>query len=147
MRSVPVQKVTTALLCFITGCASATSSTGPAIDRTQVSEIKKGITTRAEILERFGSPITTQIMGDGRRELVFVSTESQIRNDNRVWIPFAGPFMATNNRYSTHSQQLQVIIGKNDVVEDYEFSDQTSQTKTRASAFGGSAQTETKNNN
>jgi outer membrane protein assembly factor BamE (lipoprotein component of BamABCDE complex) len=135
------------LAIALAGCATKTTISGsPAIDSTQVAQIRKGVTTRQELVDAFGSPLHSQLMGDGRRTLVFASNQTTMKLDNKMWIPFAGPFVGSKDKHETRMQNLQVVLNRDGVVEDYEFSDQTSETSMRSSAFGGSAKTTTIDN-
>jgi outer membrane protein assembly factor BamE (lipoprotein component of BamABCDE complex) len=135
------------LAILLAGCATKTTISGsPAIDSSRVSQIHKGVTTRQELIDTFGSPAHSQMMGDGRRTLVFVSNQTTMKADNKMWIPFAGPFVGANDKHETRMQNLQVVLNRDGIVEDFEFSDQTSEISMKASAFGGSAKTTTVDN-
>ena len=110
------------LLALVAGCATATS--GNKIEASKVDQIKKGVTTRAEVEALFGRPETISMMGDGRRMLYYHYSENSATFHNAI--PIVGVFMG--DKRDTRHQMLQVILSKADVVEDYELSDQASKT-------------------
>lgn len=71
------------ILCFgimvVVTAGCMTNQHGQKIEASQVSTIKKGVTTRAEIERSFGAPIATGLMPDGRRILSFTYSESRIK--------------------------------------------------------------------
>lgn len=105
---------------FITGCAS--TSHGTKIDRDKVSQIKKGVTTKAEVELLLGSPTYTAMAGDGRRMMTYSFTEASTTQ----LIPVVGLFAGSS---STRTQSLQIMITKSGVVEDYEYSDNSQNTE------------------
>lgn len=118
-------KIVTVILALVvmtlSGCVPPMSH-GSRINPDDVAKIKKGVTTRAEIESMFG-PATSVGMGlNGSRILVYYHTESP-------GFFLYNPFIYNKDR----RQQLQVNI-VNDVVEDYEFSDNTGNTS--GSVFG-----------
>jgi hypothetical protein len=113
---------------WMAGCA--TSHFGQKIESSQVNTIQKGVTTRAEIERTFGAPINTALLPDGRRAMHFSYNESRLKGGTFV------PFGLGGGGADTRRQSLQVIIGSDNIVQDYEFSDTTGETKT--GAFGAS---------
>jgi outer membrane protein assembly factor BamE (lipoprotein component of BamABCDE complex) len=109
-------------LCVV-GCASSTN--GTKLNATQVSQIKKGVTTRAEVEQMFGPPTHISLMGDGKRMMLYHFTESSHHVKGTSFIPIAGAFMG-GTEGTVHQQQLQVVLTKSEVVEDYVFNDGTS---------------------
>lgn len=112
------------LILLVCGCASSRS--GREMAAADVQSIVKGQTTRAQIEARFGSATNTSLMPDGRRMAMyfFHSVKSQARGES--FIPVYGLF-AGGADTQTRQQQLQVVYSAAGVVEDYEFSDTTSQ--------------------
>lgn len=108
--------------CLVGGCAS--SSHGTKIDNDKVSRIEKGATTRAEVEQMFGPPTHTSLMGDGRRMMTYQYMESKQQVKGQSFIPVAGAFMG-GTKGTMRTQQLQVVLGKDNVVEDYELNDGT----------------------
>jgi outer membrane protein assembly factor BamE (lipoprotein component of BamABCDE complex) len=107
-------------LCLVAGCAS--SSYGTKLDKNKVAQIQKGVTTRAEVEQMLGQPENVSLMGDGRRMMMYSYTESNAHVKGTSFIPIAGAFMG-GSEGTMHHQQLQVVLNKNDVVEDYVMND------------------------
>lgn len=130
------------IISFSVGCAS--SSTGPAMDAKQVAQIKKGVTTRSELSKMLGAPSASNVLPDGRRLLVYSSLQSNTDFSSYA-IPIVGP-MFSGPKMSSRNQQLQVYLNKADVVEDYEFLDNTTDTNTSGWASGAHAETKVTSN-
>ena len=113
-------------LCVI-GCI--TSSSGQKMDAAEVNSIRKGVTTRSEVERKFGSPIATSMLPDGRRVMNFAFSESTMKGTS--FIPFHG------TGADMRRQSLQVIVGPDNVVQDYEFSDTTGETNVGPLGVGG----------
>lgn len=122
----------------LAGCSfsgSSQSSTGTPIDPAKVSQIVKGTTTRAEIEAWFGKPDMTTLLPDGRRSLSYSYTSTRAETSTGKFIPY--PFltgdMTAKQRanVSTHTQNLQVFVSKDGIVEDHEFNDQIRDTETK----------------
>lgn len=82
------------LLVLIVGCAV---KFGRDFDAARVTEIKRGYTTRAELLQFFGEPFSDQIWQSGGHKL--------------IWI---------NSQTGKEHKALEVII-TNNVVSDFSF--------------------------
>jgi outer membrane protein assembly factor BamE (lipoprotein component of BamABCDE complex) len=106
--------------CAINGCYS--SSSGTPIDAQKVSGIQKGVTTRSQVEGMLGQPTNVSMLGDGRRMMMYSHMEVDAHAKPTSYIPVVNMFNhgATGEQ---HSQTLQVILDKNDVVQDYEFND------------------------
>ncbi len=121
------------------GCASSTMQVGTPIDPGKVSQIEKGVTTRAQVEAMFGQASGTSLLGSGRR----IATYSSINSTGEAhvtaanFIPIAGAFVPVHGTGTSRVQQLQIIYTAQDVVEDYSYSDNASQTTTTAGAFTG----------
>ncbi len=113
-----------AICLVILGIGCASSSHGTKIEESRVSEIQKGVTTRAQIQQMFGQPMNVSLMGDGRRMMVYSYTQSDTHVKGTSFIPFAGAYMGGSEGTTEH-QQLQIVLNKADVVEDYELSSGT----------------------
>lgn len=107
---------------LVAGCAS--SSYGRKIDGNKVSLIKKGVTTKAEVEQLLGPPAHVGMIGDGRRSMSYSFHETNAHANAASYIPVVGMF-AGKAEGKTRSQNLQIMISKSGVVEDYEFSDTT----------------------
>ena len=113
------------LLCLLSasvifsGCMN--SSSGTPIDSAKVERIQKGKTTRAEVEALLGKPEMAVMMGDGKRCLSYVYSATKMSV-----VPSPGMLIGIGSaRGATRSQTLQVFVGKDGVVEDYELSDTT----------------------
>jgi outer membrane protein assembly factor BamE (lipoprotein component of BamABCDE complex) len=126
------------------GCSVPTSShTGTQIGQSAVARIHKGVTTRKEVESLFGPPMAITTMGDGRRMMLYSGTEVHTSTNLNMAIPFVGPFIPGRDENTTRIQSLQVILNRDDVVEDYEFSDNTTEAGGTYSAFGGHGESRT----
>jgi outer membrane protein assembly factor BamE (lipoprotein component of BamABCDE complex) len=121
-----------ALALCIAGCTSS----GTKLDQSRVSEIQKGVTTRAEVEAKLGPPDYVAMMPDGRRQLVYNHSETSLSAGS--FIPFANTFTSGGN---TRRQTLQILINKDNIVDDYEFSDKTGEFT--SGPFGHSSETNT----
>ena len=106
-------------LAFVVGCASY----GNKIEVSKLDQIKKGVTTRAEVEALFGLPMNTSLLGDGRRMMLYNYHESQVKG--QTFIPYAGAFMGGSR---SRNQSLQIVLSKDNVVQDFEFNDTTGDT-------------------
>ena len=128
-----------AMAMLVCGCASSTVQSGRQIDPAKVSQIQKGITTKTQIEAMFGPSTGTTLMGSGRHLVTYISytdtSEAHVSAAN--FIPIAGGFVPVHGTGTARVQQLQIIYTSKDVVEDYSFSDNTTETTTAAGAFTG----------
>ena len=99
---------------FVSGCGP---TMGSKLDSAAVNKIQKGVTTRAQVEAAVGMPTNTSILPDGRRMAMYFYSES--KSDAMTFVPYAGIFAGSSNR---RDQNLQVIYKEN-IVDDYEFSD------------------------
>lgn len=109
------------VLLIISACATY----GTKMNRTQVDQIQKGVTTRAQVETMLGPPSHVTMMPDGQRMLMYMYNDTQMKATS--FIPYAGAFMGGS---TGQSQQLQIMLGKDNIVQDYEFSDVTRDTST-----------------
>ena len=118
------------------GCVSQDIESGTKISHDKVAQIKKGVTTRAEVEQLLGPPANVTIMPEGKRQLTYsyMSTKTDAHATAASFIPYvglvAGGAKAENQ---TRTQSLQVLINADGVVEDYEFNDNTSTTQSNTS--------------
>ena len=107
--------VVAALSIVLVGCVVA--KTGTKIEQSKVDQIKKGVTTRAEIEAWFGTPSSTTTMGDGSRTLFYQYSETKLKN---IWvIPIPGPWTPSGSTGEHRQRTLQITLSKNDVVQDF----------------------------
>lgn len=100
------------------------SSSGKEMNQSSVSQIQKGVTTRQEVESQLGPPTSTSLMPDGRRMMTYMHHESKMHGAS--FIPVVGGFFGGADR---RSQVLQIYVKKDGIVEDYEFSDTSSEIK------------------
>ncbi|MEA2708916.1 MAG: hypothetical protein QOF78_1517 [Phycisphaerales bacterium] len=113
-----------AMVCAVAGIGCASTSSGTKMETTQVSKIERGVTTRAQIEQMFGPCGSITLMGDGRRMMLYSYHETDTHVKGTTFIPFAGAWMG-GSEGTTRSQQLQVILTRADVVEDFVMNDGT----------------------
>jgi outer membrane protein assembly factor BamE (lipoprotein component of BamABCDE complex) len=74
-------------VAWVVGCASS----GQNFDESKVSQIKKGETTEADMIQMFGQPENRAVNSDGISTLTWQYTESRVKGES--FIPYAGPFV------------------------------------------------------
>lgn len=147
----------------LTGCMSSQSEFGQAMD-SKVGRIQKGVTTRGEVEAWFGQPMQVAMLGGGQRMLYYCYSNSKVDQNGvskassamssvpllgmlaGAAIPGAGAIgmagaaggFAGGQTERIRSQNLSVRINADNIVEDYEFSDTSTDTQ---SGFGGVTQT------
>ncbi len=92
------------------GCMSS----GTKIDQNRVTEIKKGETTEADVIQMFGQPNRSFVNSDGTKMLMWNYHES--RTKGTTYIPYAGIFLGGSD---SSSQSLTVNIGPSGKVTNY----------------------------
>ncbi len=120
------------------GCYSA--STGTKIEKTKLTQITKGVTTRAQVEEMFGPPMHVAMRSNGGRMMMYSGTETSGSINLVGAIPLVGLVAPGQSKDRTRTQSLQIMLNKDDVVEDYEFNDNTRNTTMTSSAFGAHAE-------
>ncbi len=99
--------IITLFLAF--GFYGCSSTSGFEIDTNKISDIKKGITTKSDVLKMFGHPQMTSIMSDSTYVITYHFTKAE-----------GGAFTSTK----IDMQLLQIIILKEtDIVKDYMYSE------------------------
>ena len=101
--------LTIVIAALLTGCASV----GHKLDETKVAQIKKGITTREQVLQLVGSP--DQITRDGNGNVTFQYLYCRATAKASSFIPVVGAFAGGAN---VQNQMLMVTFGPNSVVND-----------------------------
>ena len=85
-----IKALTAIALCTIVGCAYS----GREIDPNALSKIKKGKTTKAEVIALLGPPSQQMPMGyDGGVYMIYSNFKSNMAN---AMIPYAGAFLPTS---------------------------------------------------
>ena len=120
------------------GCASS----GNELDRAKLDQVEKGVTTRAEFERLLGPPNGVGMAGSGDRLLHYHFMEAKAKGVS--FIPVVGPWVGGAD---TRTQNLQVRVDSEGIVQDYEFTEQTGETsnspfsnsrsQTTASSTGG----------
>ena len=75
------------LAAWSVGC----SSMGQNFDESKVSQIKKGETTEAELIQVFGEPQRRTSNSEGQTILTWIYSESKVKGES--YIPYAGHYM------------------------------------------------------
>jgi hypothetical protein len=78
-----------------------------------------------------------QIQGDGRRMMLYSGAQTNVNGTSTVLIgsvPLVGAFAPRQTTETTHRQTLEVILDGNDVVQDYQYSQNANETD---SSMGG----------
>lgn len=99
-------------LALVVGCASV----GNNFDEGKLSQIKKGETTEAQLVEFFGNPQNRTVNSDAVVTMTWMYAESTVKGES--FIPYAGAFMG-GSRSKTKS--LTVLLADNKVTS-YTFS-------------------------
>lgn len=123
-----------AILIFTASCVS--TSVGTKMSAEKVQQLKKGVTTRAEVENLFGQPLTTSMLGDGRKMMVYNYYGTKVKPTGlgktflSTLVPGGDLFIGGGARADQEQQMLQIMLTKDGVVEDYEFANNASVTKT-----------------
>ena len=86
---------------FLIGCASV----GNNFDENKITQIKKGETTEAQLVEMFGQPQNRTVNSEGQTTLSWIYAESSVKGES--FIPYAGAFMGGHN---SKSKSLNVTL-------------------------------------
>src|SRR6266567_1214436 len=76
-----------ALFAILTGCMSV----GRNFEESKVSQIKKGETTEADLVQMFGAPQNRTLNSEGQTILTWMYSQSNVKGES--FIPFAGAFV------------------------------------------------------
>jgi hypothetical protein len=104
--------------CFLGGCANM----GNKLDTNIVNTIQKGVTTRVEVEAKLGPPTHVSLLSDGRRQAWY--TYSTRHGDALSYVPYANYFVGG---VVSQNQNLQIVYRDN-IVQDYEFTDTSEHT-------------------
>lgn len=92
------------------GCASV----GTPIDQAKVSQIQKGVTTRAQLVAALGAPASTSALADGQTVCLWIYSKAS--NSAQNFIPVVN---IVQGRMSVESQSLQVFFGPDGTVTNF----------------------------
>ena len=123
------------LLTLCSGCMSYDTELGTQMTAEKVTQIKKGITTRAEVEALLGPPTSVTMLGNGKRVMSYhyTGTKGEMHATAMSYVPIVGLFAGGSKASGVvHTQTLQVMLSDAGVVEDYEFSDTSTNTGTNA---------------
>jgi hypothetical protein len=133
--------LTSLVLTVGAGCSTTTTEGNQSLTEGNVTKITKGVTTRAEIEDILGQPDEVTLLPDGCRTMTYQGSETKFDWLSVVvqgLMPFYVPMKDPN---TTRRQVLQIILDRNNVVEDYEFENGGTETTQTASAFGTHSET------
>ncbi|MGD0770893.1 MAG: hypothetical protein ABSB42_22145 [Tepidisphaeraceae bacterium] len=135
------------LILVGSGCA-ATTAGNQGLTQDNVSNIHKGVTTREQVVEILGQPDDIQLLADGRHVMFYQGMQGNSDFGQRIFqgVPIIGTIVPTTDTQTVRREFLEVYLNANNVVQDYQFSDNTSETKTTMSIFGGHAEETTTSN-
>lgn len=105
-------------LFFLTGCGGATIASGKKFDTTNVKNIKKGVTTKAEILQMFDQPYLKNINA-GKETWTYTHRSTVGKKDGASYIPIVGTFVGSRD-YQHENSSLSLVFEK-DVVKECDF--------------------------
>lgn len=110
---------------LLAGCVTRNPemTSGSPIEPAKVSRIVKGTTTRAEIEALFGKPDMTSMLPDGRRVITYNYSSTRMNVNSGDVLRAAFTASGTLAKGTTHTQNLQIYVSKDGVVEDFEFTD------------------------
>jgi len=102
--------ISAALAISLTACVSS----GVRVTGEQTATLKRGETTRTEVLAAFGKPTTQVRRADGSTMLMYMYTEAASRPES--FIPIAGAFLGGMDMRSNH---VTLVFDPNDTLTDY----------------------------
>jgi len=140
MKNLCLYLATGLIACVLTGCATSSSEAGTKISADKVSQIQKGVTTRAQIEALLGPADFVSMMPGGKRMLNYnyVNTDVQAHATAASYIPYVGLFAGgTKGNMTLRQQRLQIMLDEKGVVEDYDFSDNTTNSEMAGSGLMG----------
>lgn len=112
---------------FVASCAA----TGVRITDSQVAALKKGETTRSDVITAFGQPTTQVRQADGTTTVLYTYAEARTRPE--TFIPIAGAFIGGVDSRSNH---VSLRFDASDKLIDYTTAE--SATGTGLGAMAGS---------
>lgn len=107
-------------LTLFSGCASV----GTKFDMTQVQNLQKGVTSRAEMEKMFGKPMNVSLMPDGR--VMAMWFYSKATSGARNFVPVVN---MVSMKVDSNTQTLQAIFTADGVLETFTTNDANSTIK------------------
>ncbi|MGH8557319.1 MAG: hypothetical protein ACRESZ_07625 [Methylococcales bacterium] len=108
------QLVSGILLVAITACFSGCTSSGKKIEQSNISQIIKGRTTEADLVQMFGSPKNRSVSSTGIVTLMWMYYAHDMNAAS--FIPYAGLVLGGSK---TETQTLVVTLGPDGKVQDF----------------------------
>lgn len=118
-------------IIFASGCATV----GRKIDPSNFEKIKKGETTKDEVVSLLGSPDHLTISGNGNTAMTYIYSRAAARPE--TFIPFVGALVGG---YDVQTQAVVIVVGPDGKVIDYSASYGKTETRQNLSS-GGEAET------
>lgn len=112
MRVIRVAMVVLVSLVLVAGC---TTGSGTKVSQDSLSSIRKGVTTKQELIGMFGQPQTSMLSADGGEALMW--RYMGMKTSAKSYIPIVNMF--GDSGVSTESSFLHVRVNKSGVVQDY----------------------------
>ena len=139
MKANALLAIVCVLMVTLGACAPTYQSSTPRIEQANVNRIQKGVSTMADVEANLGKPAMISLMGDGRRMSMYASYQvtSTGHTNPATFIPIVNLFTENTATAAQTQQTLQIIYGKNSIVEDYEFNDNATNVNVRGSMLGG----------
>ena len=78
------------LVVAAAGILTACASSGTMLTTEDAASFEPGVTTMADVVDRFGEPQGTTTLPDGRKQLTYVYTETQMKA--ATFVPIVGLF-------------------------------------------------------
>lgn len=141
-RHFPASALALCILLGLFACSSTSYESGTQISADKVAQIKKGITTRAEVEALLGPPAFVSMLPEGKRMMSYSysSTKAEGHATAATYIPYVGIFAGGGRgEAQTRIQTLQIMLDAKGVVEDYDFADNTSNTAMKSGGLFGVA--------
>ncbi len=91
------------------GCASYG---GPRVSQEKIAQVKEGQTTRAQVIEILGSPMTSTLTSDGKE--VFMYYSGTARSSAQNFIPVVN---LVQSKVNMDTQSINVLFNKDGIVE------------------------------
>ena len=117
MKTTPVTLLAITLAAAAAILLTACASTGQNFSSDKVTQIKKGETTEAELVQWFGPPENRSLNSEGQATLSWQYGESRVKGES--FIPYAGAFMG--GQRSKH-KSLNVTLGADGKVSRFDYS-------------------------
>jgi outer membrane protein assembly factor BamE (lipoprotein component of BamABCDE complex) len=102
------------LVIFLSGCATC----GRPIDRFSVEKMQKGVTTKEDVIKKFGQPDSTYFDKDNR--LIYSYYASKVNSSVWNFIPVVN---LVHSEMKMKMQWLVIVFSKDSIVEEYSFTD------------------------